>query len=81
MINEGIIDYTGSKVDSRQNIYYPLVTEKISITSITNPIDNYLPNSYQFMKKLQKNITEDWILNEITGLARYRLDQGTNRGF
>ncbi|MGZ5471996.1 MAG: hypothetical protein ACXWE0_10025 [Nitrososphaeraceae archaeon] len=40
LINEGIIDYTGSKIDTRQNIYYPLDTNKISITSITDPIDN-----------------------------------------
>jgi Bifunctional DNA primase/polymerase, N-terminal len=39
LINEGIIDYTESKINSRQNIYYPLVTELLSIESIMNPID------------------------------------------
>ena len=58
LTNEGIIDYTGSKIDTRQNIYYPLVTEKIWITSITNPIDNYLPNSLPIYEKIRTNITE-----------------------
>ncbi len=75
LTNEGIIDYTGSKIDTRQNIYYPLVTEKISITSITDPIDNYLPNSLPIYEKIRTNITEDWISHEITGLVRYRLEQ------
>jgi hypothetical protein len=77
LINEGLIDYTNSKIDTRQNIYYPLVTEKISITSITDPLDNYLPNSLPIYERIITNITENWISNEITGLARYRLDQGT----
>jgi hypothetical protein len=76
LINEGIIDYIGSKIDSRQNIYYPLVMEKISITSITNPIDNYLPNSLPIYEKIIKNVTKDWISNEIRGLVRYRLEHG-----
>ena len=64
-----------SKIDTRQNIYYPLVTEKISITSIINPIDNYLPHSLPIYEKIITNITENWISNEITRLVRYQLDQ------
>jgi hypothetical protein len=77
LINEGLIDYTNSKIDTRQKIYYPLVTEKISITSITNPSDNYLPNSLPIYEKIRTNVTKEWIYNEIMGLVRYRLDQGT----
>src|SRR5687768_11399225 len=64
LINEGLIDYTGSKIDTRQNIYYPLVTEKISITSIINPIDNYLPHSLPIYEKIITNITKEWISHE-----------------
>jgi hypothetical protein len=39
LINEGIIDYLPSKIDTRQNIYFPLDTNKISITSIIDSID------------------------------------------
>ena len=81
LINEGLIDYTGSKIDTRQNIYYPLVTAKISITSITNPIDNYLPHSLPIYEKIITNITKEWISHEIVGLVRYRLDEGTLEEF
>jgi hypothetical protein len=81
LINEGLIDYTGSKIDTRQNIYYPLVTEKISITSITNPIDNLSQQNPPIYEKIITNITKEWIFHEIMGLVRYRLDQGTIEDF
>src|SRR5215212_9732256 len=53
-INDGIIDYTKSKIDTRQNIYYPLVTEKISTTSISDPIDNLQQQNPQIYEKIIK---------------------------
>ena len=76
LINEGIIDYTGSKIDSRQNIYYPLVTESISIMSITSPIDNLSQQTPTPFEIIIKNITQGWIFHEIIHLIRYRLCQG-----
>ena len=39
LINEGIIDYTESKINAKQYIYYPLVTDSLSTISIMDPID------------------------------------------
>lgn len=52
LINEGIIDYTQSKINGRENIYYPLVTESLSLLSIMSPIDNVSQQIPRFMKKL-----------------------------
>ena len=76
LINEGIIDYTESKINLRQNIYYPLVTESLSIESITSPIDNYSQYILTIHKKITKNIDETWIFCEILRLIRYRLEWG-----
>jgi hypothetical protein len=77
LINEGTIDYTGSKIYTRQNIYYPLDTNKISITSIMNSIDNLSQLNLPIYEKISKNMTKDWVFSEIRGLIRYRLDQDT----
>jgi hypothetical protein len=74
LINEGIIDYTESKINSRQNIYYPLVTESLSIESIISPIDKNSQQSSTIYQKIIKNITEEWIFCKIIKLIRYRLD-------
>jgi len=76
LINEGIIDYTESKINTRQNIYYPLVTDSLSIESIMSPIDKDSQQSSNINGKITINITEGWIFQEIIGLIRYRLDQG-----
>ena len=81
LINEGIIDYLPSKIDSRQNIYFPLDTNKISITSIINPIDNLSQQKSPIYEKITNNMTEGWIFDEIIHLIRYRLDQGTMEEF
>ena len=58
-----------------------LVTEKISITSIINPIDNLSKQNSPIYEKITTKISKDWIFSEIMGLIRYRLDQGTNEEF
>ena len=74
LINEGIIDYTESKINARQNIYYPLVTDSLSIESIMSPIDKDSQHSLTIYEKVIKNITETWIFCEIMRLIRCRLD-------
>ena len=74
LINEGIIDYTESKINARQYIYYPLVTDSLSIESIMSPIDKDSQQSSTIYEKIIKNITETWIFCEIMRLIRYRLD-------
>jgi hypothetical protein len=81
LIKEGLVDYLHSKIDARQNIYYPLVTEKIPIISITNPIDNLSQENLPIYEKITTEISKDWIFSEINGLIRYRLDQDTNEEF
>jgi hypothetical protein len=76
LINEGIIDYTESKINSKQNIYYSLVTESLSIESIISPIDNYSQHFSTIHEKITKNIDETWIFCEILRLIRYRLEFG-----
>ena len=39
LVNEGIIDYTESKINSKQYIYYPLVSDLLSMISIMDSID------------------------------------------
>ena len=81
LINEGIIDYTASKLDSRQNIYYPLDTNKIQITQIPDSICNLSQQNPPIFEKITTNIAETWLLSEIRGLVRYRLDQDTIEEF
>ena len=76
LINEGIIDYTESKINTKQYLYYPLVTESLSIESIMSPIDKDTQQSSTIYEKIIKNITEGWIFHEIIGLSRYRLSEG-----
>ena len=81
MINEGLVDYLPSKVDSRQNIYYPLVTEKIPIIPIIDPIGNLSKQKSPIYEKITTKISKDWVFSEIMELVRYRLDQGTKTDF
>jgi hypothetical protein len=81
LINEGLVDYLPSKVDSRQNIYYPLVTEKIPIIPIMDPIGNLSQQKSPIYEKITTKISKDWIFSEIRGLVRYRLDKGTDTDF
>ncbi len=81
LMNEGLVDCLPSKIDTRQNIYYPLVTEKISITSITESIDNLFQQNSPIYEKITINISKDWVFSAIKGLVRYRLDQDTIQEF
>ena len=74
LINEGIIDYTESKINAKQYIYYPLVTDLLSTISIMDPIDVDSQQTPIIYEKVIKNITETWIFCEIMKLIRYRLD-------
>lgn len=47
-INEGLIDHLPSKLDRRQEIYYPLVTEKISLISIMDRVNNLSQQKPEF---------------------------------
>jgi hypothetical protein len=78
LINEGIIDYTESKINSKQNIYYPLLVigSLLSTESIMSPIDKESQQSLTIYEKIIKNVNETWIFCEITKLIHYRLDQG-----
>ena len=74
LINEGIIDYTESKINSKQYIYYPLVTDLLSTISIMDQIDVDSQQTSKIYEKIITNITETWIFCEIMKLIRYRLD-------
>ena len=74
LINEGIIDYTESKINTKQYIYYPLVTDLLSTISITDSIDVDSQQTPIIYEKIIKNINETWIFCEIMKLIRYRLD-------
>ena len=89
LINNGLIDYESSKIDSRQYIYYPVVESPKNPPSVTfnnNHIDNISPlsNLNQFdnfsqshviiYKKIINYINETWIFSEIIKLLRYRID-------
>jgi hypothetical protein len=89
LVNNGLIDYESSKIDSRQYIYYPVVESPKNLPSVTfnnNHIDNISPlsNLNQFdnfsqlhvliYKKIINNIYETWIFSEIIRLLRYRID-------
>jgi hypothetical protein len=74
LINEGIIDYTESKINAKQYIYYPLVTDLLSMISITDPIDVDSQQTSIIYEKIITKITESWIFCEIMKLIRYRLD-------
>ena len=75
LINEGIIDYTESKINAKQYIYYPLVsTNSLSTISIIDPIDMDSQQTPIIYQKIITNITETWIFCEVMKLIRYRLD-------
>ena len=75
LINEGIIDYTESKINAKQYIYYPLVsTNSLSTVSIIDPIDMDSKQTPLIYQKIITNITEIWIFCEIMKLIRCRLD-------
>lgn len=74
MINEGIIDYTESKINTKQYIYYPLVTDLLSTISIMDQIDVDSQQTSKIYENIITNITETWIFCEIMKLIRYRLD-------
>jgi hypothetical protein len=74
LINEGIIDYTESKINAKQYIYYPLVTDSLSTISIMDPIDVDSQQTPIIYEKIIKNINKTWIFCEIMKLIRYRLD-------
>ena len=95
LVNNGLIDYESSKIDSRQYIYYPVVESPKNPPSITvnnNHIDNISPlsNLNQFdnfthlhniiFEKIIKSVNETWIFSEIMKLLRYRIDFANIRG-
>lgn len=78
LINEGLIDYTVSQIHGKQYIYYPLVTESLSILSIMTQRDEHSQQSKGIYEKITENITADWISSKIMQLIRYRIGQGYN---
>ncbi|MGD1838333.1 MAG: hypothetical protein ACPKPY_09805 [Nitrososphaeraceae archaeon] len=80
LINEGVIDYTESKVRSRQYIYYPLVIESLSISSIMSLIDKSSQQNLTIYEKIIQNTSREWIFYEIMWLVRRRLNH-TNYPF
>ena len=75
-IVEGLVDYVRDKEDRRQNIYYPLITDQISIKSIAGQIDNFSQQKQSIYEKITQNITEEWIFSKIMRLIKYRLEIG-----
>jgi len=76
LINEGIIDYTQSKINGRENIYYPIVTDSLSLLSNMSSIDKVSQQSSTIYEKIMKYITEGWIFHEIIWLVCCRLGYG-----
>jgi hypothetical protein len=76
LINEGIIDYTQSKINGRENIYYPIVTDSLSLLSNISSIDKDSQQESPIYEKITTNITEGWIFHEIIHLIRRRLRLG-----
>jgi hypothetical protein len=74
LINEGIIDYTESKINAKQYIYYPLVTDSLSTISITDSIDVDSQQTPLIYENIIQNVTESWLFCEIMKLIRCRLD-------
>ena len=58
-----------------------MVTEKIPIIPIIDPIGNLSKQKSPIYEKITTKISKDWVFSEIRGLIRYRLDQGTNTDF
>jgi hypothetical protein len=75
LINEGIIDYTKSKINSRENIYYPIVTDSLSLLSNINSIDKISQQESQIYEKIVKKITKEYVFSRIMWLIRCRLEQ------
>jgi hypothetical protein len=90
LINNDYIGEMKSELDSRQFIYYPLIefddsqieinpttivkNEKITKISNLNSLDNYLHISPIKIPKYCKNIPNNWLIYEILGFARYRIE-------
>lgn len=89
--NNGLIGEEISLIDKRQKIYYPLVgpstaedsgnNEKIS--NYTNPgtFDNFLQYSKINIPENCKMIPEEWLIYEILGLAKCRIDLDNFKGY
>ncbi len=89
LVNNGLIDYESSKIDSRQYIYYPVGESPKNPPSVTfnnnhignisplsnfNPFDNFSQIHVPIYEKIINNINETWIFSEIIRLLRYRID-------
>jgi len=87
LINNGIVDYTESKVHGgKQYIYYPIVEplnlnnnndgdeEFPSNESNLETFDQFLQQKSTIYEKITTNMTESWIISKIMGLVSYRMD-------
>jgi hypothetical protein len=90
LINNDYISEMKSELDTRQFIYYPLIefddsqieinptriekNDKITKLSKLNGFDNYLHISRIKIPKYCKNIPNNWLIYEILGFARYRIE-------
>lgn len=89
LINNGLIDYTPSKIHGRQDIYFPLIeplsftiNEDESLSSLSNlaSFDKVSQHSSLIYEKITKKVNETWIFYEIIRLVSYRIDLGRVRG-
>ena len=90
LINNGIVDYTESKVHGgKQYIYYPIVeplnfnsnngedqdNEDIpSNESNLETFDQFLQHKSIIYENITTNMTDSWIISKIKGLVSYRMD-------
>jgi hypothetical protein len=90
LINNGIVDYTESKVHGgKQYIYYPIVeplnfnsnngedqdNEDIpSNESNLETFDQFLQHKSIIYENITINMTDSWIISKIKGLVSYRMD-------
>lgn len=75
LINEELIEYTRSEINGKEYIYYPLVTEHLSLLSNLDTIDKNLQEKQSIYEKIIIKLTEGWFFHEIMRLICCRIDQ------
>ncbi len=88
LINNGIIDYTPSKIHGRRDIYYPLIepfnditsrnsdedSSSLSLSSNLEAFDKVSQKTSIIYEKIITKITETWLLLEVIRLVSHRID-------
>ena len=89
LLSNDIIGEAISEVDKRQHLYYPLVEIDFSetdnderITKLSNNNQSYkiLYDSFIQLPKNCRDISENWLVYEILGIVKYRMDLANLKG-